>query len=402
MSEAKPPDAPPQTAPETALVPVSPMLRQHGARPIPLVSRFLLPLVKGGPLHVGRPIGPRAIGALAAAWRMGARRPFTSVEDMAEEDAVAELTRLRQGRARAFLFSASAPPLDETSLRLGVAVHNLLALGHPGLARRGLERRQERIVDASLPIAELGPPQTAEEAVRRHSLLARLGEITRTEHTVEYWAGRRRYVGRQPPSHLLALPRVRRVSTTSVRRLWFKEIGVPQCGRPLWIALHRASPLGEALDPLRLEPPLAWERVLPVLRFPALARAVAGRLLEIGLEGVGTALVAALLRFASLRESAGVTPAGAAFAIRFLAHLFWLQHLYGGDELTANGDLVALLLSAADIDPRLVFPPDAPAGAPVGADLRERLARLRATAELPPDRQTALAAVCRFAVQGAP
>src|SRR4051812_34381527 len=197
-------EPPPDPSAETALVPAPPVLRAQGASPIPLVSRFLLPLVKGGALHVGRPIGARAIATMAASWRLGTRRPFTSIEDMAEEDAMAELARLRQGRARTFLFNAAAPPLDETSLRLGVAVHNLLSLGHPALEGRGLERRQERIVDAPLPIAELGPPQTAEEAVRRHSLLARVPEITRTEHLVEYWAGRRRYVGRLPPAHLLA------------------------------------------------------------------------------------------------------------------------------------------------------------------------------------------------------
>src|SRR5204863_3692054 len=120
--------------------------------------------------------------------------------------------------------------------------------------------------------------------------------------------------------------------TSTQRRLWFKEIGVPACGRPLWTALHRASPLGEALDPLRLEPPPAWERILPVLRFPALCRVVAGRLLELGVEPSGSALVAALKRFASMKDSAGATPAAVAFAIRFLVHLVWLHHLCAGAE----------------------------------------------------------------------
>jgi hypothetical protein len=366
----------------------------------------MLPLVKGGALHVGRPLGARAIAAMVKTWRAGTRRSFTSLEDMAEEDALAELGRVRQARARALIHDAAAPALDEVSLRLGVGVHNLLALGHPALgggvaanlAGRALERRQQQIVDATLPIADLGPPPTAEEALRRHSLLARMGEITRTEHVVEYWAGMRRYVGRPPPAALVALPRLRRVATTSMRRLWWKEIGVPACGRPLWMALHRASPLIEALDPVRLDPPLAWERILPVLRFPALCRVVAGHLLEIGLESAGTALVSALHRFVALPASAGSSPAAVAFAVKFLAHLCWLQHLFrGNEELAPTSELAAMLVAAAEVEPALVWPPDVPASAALFAGFQARLERLAPSvrARAPEKYQMALN-VCRL------
>jgi hypothetical protein len=367
------------TVPPEAAVPAAP------ARPVgrPFVSRFLLPLVKGGTLHVGRPLGPRAVEAMAAAWKAGGRRTFASLEDMAEEDALTELGRLRQVRARALVPAVPVPPLDEDSVRLGAAVHNLLALGHPdlgaALGSRSLERRQEQIVDATLPLADLGPPRSVDEALRRHSLLARLGEITRTEHIVEYWAGRRRFIGRPPPAHLVALPRVRRVATTSVRRLWFKEIGVPGCGRPLLMALHRASPLAEALDPTRFDPPVAWERILPILRFPALCRVVAGQLLELGLESASAPLVTALVRLGGLHASAGGSPEGVGFAIRFLAHTAWLQQLYGGQTpLAASSELAALLVAAADVDPTLVWPADVNASSPIAADFRARLEALGA------------------------
>src|SRR3954471_22828706 len=86
---------------------------RNGPRPVAFVSRFLLPLVKGGPLHVGRPLGGRAVAEMTRAWQTGTRRAFTTLEDIVEEDAIAELTRLRQLRARALLFAATAPPLDE-------------------------------------------------------------------------------------------------------------------------------------------------------------------------------------------------------------------------------------------------------------------------------------------------
>jgi hypothetical protein len=358
--------------------------------------------VKGGALHVGRPLGQRAIEGMVGTWRAGARRSFTSLEDMAEEDALTELGRIRQSRVRAVMYEAAVPPVDEATLRLGVGVHNLLALGHPSLAGgmngvRGLERRQEQIVEATLPIADLGPPSSAEEALRRHSLLARLGEITRTDHTVEYWAGRRRFVGRTPPAALVALPRLRRVSTTSQRRLWFREIGVPACGRPLWVALYRAAPLVEAFDPTRLDPPLAWERILPVLRFPALCRVVAGNLLELGLESATGAMIAALPRFMSKPVA---SPEAVGFAIKFLAHVFWLHHLYrSAEELDPASELAALVVAAAAVEPALVWPPDVPASEALFASFKARLDRLapEVQARAPDKLQMALGA-CRFAV----
>jgi hypothetical protein len=376
--------------PGTALVPVS-----AAGHPPPFVSRFLLPLVKGGPLYVGRPLGRRALAAMIAAYRPGARRVL-SIADMAEEDAIAELSRLRHARARALLLPASPPPLDESALRLGVAVHNLLALHHPSFEGRAQERRQAQIIDATLPIADLGPPGSAEEVVRRHSLVARLPEITRNEHTLDFWAGRRRFVGQPPPAHLLVFPRARRVTLTSQRRLWFKEIGVPSFGRALLLAIHRAAPLGEAMDPLRLDPPLAWERILPVLRFPPLCRLVAGRIVEVGLEVAGAALVAALLRFAAERE--GVTPEAVAFAVRLLAHALWLDQLFGATALDGASELGVLLAAAHEVDRRLVWPPDVAVDSPLGAALRARFERLESDAQArAAERLAGLRTLCRFA-----
>jgi hypothetical protein len=363
--------------------------------PPPFVSRFLLPLVKGGPLHVGRPLGRRALATMVAAFRPGGRRVL-SIADMAEEDAIAELSRLRHARARALLLPAGPPPLDESALRLGVAVHNLLALHHPGLEGRAQERRQELIVAATLPIADLGPPRSAEEVVRRHSLVARLPEITRNEHTIDFWAGRRRFVGQPPPSHLLLFPRARRVTLTSQRRLWFKEIGVPVFGRGLLLAIHRAAPLGEAMDPLRLDPPLAWDRILPVLRFPPLCRLVAGRIVEVGLEVAGAALVAALLRFAAERE--GVTPEALSFAVRLLAHALWLDQLFGATALDGASELGVLLAAAYEVDRRLVWPPDVSEDSPLGTALEARFQRITAEAHVrAAERLAGLRTLCRFA-----
>jgi hypothetical protein len=303
-----------------------------------------------------------------------------------EQSPLAALAAARQATVARFLPDAPPPPLDEPSLRLGAALHDLLALGHPDLAGRGLERRQERIAAASVALASLGPPATVTDAVNRHSLLARLPEIVRSDSTVHFWLGRQAFVGRVPPRRVTALPALRRVRVEVVKRGWLREIGIPSAARPAFLALNVASPLGEALDPLRLEPPLAWSRILPALRFPALARVVAGEMLEIGVDRAGDVLAEALLRFASLQDPPGgvsATAAAVGFALRFLAHLVWLDVLFGGraarDQEPAGGapgpglDLAVMLAAAARTSPALVWPPDLEDDNDAGRAYRGRL-----------------------------
>jgi hypothetical protein len=353
----------------------------------PFVGRFLLPLVKGGKLHVGRPLGTRAVEELIAAWSAPehTRTRTSDVPSAREREAAEELARLRGERARSVLFGAQVPHLDEATFRLGAALHNLLVLAHPDIGDPHAERARRRIATAALTLADLGPPASAAQTVERHTLLARAVEIVQPEHVVTYWLGRRSYVGRAPPARLLALPRLRRVKREDVRRLWIREVGVPAFARPAWIALHRASPLGEALDPLRLDPPLSWERVLPVLRFPGLARVVVGGLLEIGLPSAGNAYATALFRYAALREPGGGAKeepgAPLAFAIRFLAHAVWMEILFrGGNFAVGEGtDLATLMVAAHEVDPRLVIPDDVSLGSDLAREYLGRLGAWRST-----------------------
>src|SRR5262245_60337613 len=95
------------------------------------VAEFMLPLCRGGALHVGRPLGLRAVQALAARLAPAGKDVVPGADD--EQNAALELRELRAGRARALLMDAPAPALDETSLRLAAAVHDILALAHPAL-----------------------------------------------------------------------------------------------------------------------------------------------------------------------------------------------------------------------------------------------------------------------------
>jgi hypothetical protein len=352
------------------------------------VSSFLLPLVCGGRVHVGRPFGPAAVERLA-------RLAFAPEA----ADAVAALAVVRRDVAARFLRDAAAPPLDAATLRLGAALHDLLVLVHPALEGPGVTRRQARVAAAAHALASLGPPASAEEAVERHSLLARVAEIARTDSTVTFWLGRETFVGRVPPPRVTAMPNLRRVRVDVVRRSWLRDIGVPAVARDAVLALSIASPLGEALDPLRLDPPLAWSRILPVLRAPALGRIVAGRLLEVGLPRAGGGLAAALLRFASFQDPPGgapATPEAVAFALRFLAHLVWLDVLFGAGPAPApatpgvaplapvGSDLALMLAAAAERTPSLVWPRDVSPDGELGRAFAARFGDLAALARAEP------------------
>jgi hypothetical protein len=360
------------------------------------VSSFLRPLVRGGRLHVGRPLGARAVEGLGRG-----------------EDAAAEqLADSRRAVAARFLPDAPAPPLDEATLRLGAALHDLLVLVHPGIDGPGVVRRQERVARAAHGLASLGPPASALEAVNRHSLLARVAEIARTDSTVSFWLGRETYVGRVPPPRVTALPKLRRVRVDVVKRAWLREIGVPAVAREAVLALGVASPLGEALDPLRLEPALCWSRILPVLRAPALARIVAGRMLEVGVARAGDGLSSALLRFASFQDPPGgapATPEAVAFALQFVAHLMWLDVLFGERAPAAGGAELAVMLTAADtFAPMLVWPRDVPSDGDLGRAFRARLDGLASLARAQPASANAAArgvvgfAGARAQIEGAP
>ncbi|MES1165901.1 MAG: hypothetical protein ABUR63_09090 [Verrucomicrobiota bacterium] len=354
------------------------------------VPDFLLPLVRGGALHVGRPLGAAAVRRVLDSARRMAAAPAGGA------DPVRALARARAEVVGRFLPAAAVPPLDETAVRLGASLHDLLALGHPDLVGPGLSRRQERIAAAARGLAAVGPPRTAAEAVARHSLLGRMGEIIRVDRTVRFWLGRQTFVGRTPPPRITALPGLRRVRVDQAARVWLREIGIPGPGRVAFVELNAASPLGEALDPLRLDPPPGWGRMLSVIRFPALARLVAGAALDLGVERAGDALAAALYRYVSLHDPpVGLRPSGdgAAFALRFLAHLVWLDVLFKADgrrasdarddrERSAGAGLeLAVVLTAAErTRPQLVWPDDVPPDSDLGRAFRARLDRYAAQA----------------------
>jgi hypothetical protein len=360
--------------------------------PRQFVSQFLLPLVRGGALHIGRPLGQEAVARVLSSASAGASPDGGSHPD---PNPTLALAAGRQEVSAHYLPTIAPPPLDETTARLGAALHNLLALGHPALLGPGLARRQERIAAAALTLADIGPPRSARETVNRHSLLARLPEIVRVDSTVRYWIGRQVFVGRTPPRRVTALPTLRRVRVDRTSRSWLREIGIPAVGRRAFLALNAASPLGEALDPLRLDPPIGWGRILPILRFPGIARIAAGAAVEIGVDRAGDALAGALYRFAGFHDPPiGLPASGPAvgFALRFLAHIVWLEVMFGaarGGRRPAGApasvdsglELAVVLTAAARTRRSLVWPDDVGESGDLGRLFRARLDAMALRAE---------------------
>ena len=99
------------------------------------VSDFLLPIVRGGPVHVGRPLGLEAVARMLRdpCPIVGRRRRWTTL-------AACRVASARAGRARGRRRRRST----RRALRLGAALHDLLALGHPELGRRAIAARRSR------------------------------------------------------------------------------------------------------------------------------------------------------------------------------------------------------------------------------------------------------------------
>ena len=341
------------------------------------VSGFLLPLVRGGQLAIDRPLSRRGVEALSR-----------TDGDGPERAAIASLAAARQEALTALVPAPPLPRLDEATWRLGGAVHNLLALSHPAIARGvGADARLDRVAAEATALAALGAPRSLVETLERHSLVARLAEIVRLDRSVRYWLGKQTFIGRPPPSRVLALPRLRAVKVETARRAWLRDIGVPATARPAFLALTEASPLAEALDPLRLDPPPSWGRLLSVLKFPPLCRMVAGHLVETGVGLTGDALADALYRFVS-HDTSGpyqASPETVAFALGFLGHMVWLEVAFGDgfeprpERERTLGDLpgheLAVLLAAAEQRaPGLLRPADVPRDSELGRKFDRQLA----------------------------
>ncbi len=165
-----------------------------------LFRDFLAPLVLGGDMRPGRPIGGKNALGLG---------PFSDVIDK-ELLSHVDLARIRLARRLAPVDRLEPPTPAEWAL--GAGLHDLVQSAHPDLAGVFRGRAPGRLVHVvTLLCDQLAPPATMGEALSRHTWFARVLEITRTDTSVSFWVGKRSFLGKDPPARLLAWPELRRV-----------------------------------------------------------------------------------------------------------------------------------------------------------------------------------------------
>lgn len=299
---------------------------------------FALPLVRGGKVHVGAPLG-----------RAGLRQLQQAAPRLAGTDTAAELSAARQEIIAELLFHAPAPGLDEDpyTLPLLLAVHDLMFLLHP--AAQGLlfsDRRLRRVAGFAMAVCRqavkaLKRPDghTARLLCERHSLLHSLFTVSREDVRVSFWAGRREFLGTEPPARLLAWRSVRRVHEERWRVVWYLQmLGLPGgIGRLGIDALLAASPLTDLLMPRRLDPPFDLGKHVALLRQPAICRALCYYYLDMGLPEVGGALAGSVTNLLSTGSRGA---ADAQLLLRFLSHLHLCTLLRDDDPEGAQEPLL--------------------------------------------------------------
>jgi len=227
---------------------------ERGVPPSALAERLfaavVAPLVLGGKVVPSGAIGPRAASALHDA-RLACEGPL-----------VREVTGARVRRARSLAPVDTVPELAASDWVLAAALHDLLHAANPGFStplRRGAARR---ILESAIAILESVPvPANARQALSRHSWLARVLEVRRTDTQVSWWSETRRFLGRDPPARVQAWPALRRVTVLRTRPALL-DLAPIAVDRAIWVgaigSLLTRSPLTDLATCGRKAPVFAW------------------------------------------------------------------------------------------------------------------------------------------------
>ncbi len=231
------------------------------------LESFVLPLVAGGPLKVGRPI------------------TLTDIQHFDEDlpHASEALVAVDEARTEVLAELVVRPPalvLDTDELRLAAAVHNALFLVHPrsdGWLVSG--RSRMRVLDTARRFAAQPLSQNRRRVLARHALMHNVFDLSRTDLKVSWWTGSARFYGQKAPSrltHWRSLRRVKEERSTAT----YGELLASEVLTPVMATLLRRSPLTQLLSTHPQAPALHWEDAVFVLRDYELARTVTHRALE--------------------------------------------------------------------------------------------------------------------------
>lgn len=230
------------------------------------LREFVRPLVEGGDVHVGDPIG----------------RDVLDVWEVAIGEHAETTVAIDEARARIAAGLVVRPPplaFGPADLRLAVALYDALVLSHPQTegwpARRGRRGLATFVGDL---LADAGSPDGRIDVVSRHTLLHGLPDLVRVDTRLRWWTGKAEFKGAPPPRRLMVWPTVRRVKEEKAE-VPLTDV-VDGEAAPLVGELLARSPLTDLLAaglPARGFTPYRWGGQLEVLRDAELARLVAYR-----------------------------------------------------------------------------------------------------------------------------
>jgi hypothetical protein len=298
-----------------------------------LFAGVMAPLVLGGAVRPGHAIGARA--ALALGERRLPREAIASGLAARVDEA-----RLRRARKLAPVDALPDPTAGDWALT--AAFHDVLQAVNPifdAPLRRG---SAARILDlAATTIERVSAPSTVGEALARHTCLARMTEVTRTDTTVRWWAGTREYLGVDPPERLQAWPELRRVGIVRTLRplLELEPLAVRRERLAATMsALLTRTPLTDLATCTRAGPRFAWSDETLAFAGTRTGRTLALR----ALDGLDQGQVDEALGHASRELLAGDSRVRAAAAVALLGERALLDAERGtGKEhgLALEGDV---------------------------------------------------------------
>jgi hypothetical protein len=217
-----------------------------------LFREMLVPLVLGGELRPGRPIGGKNALALG---------PFSDVLDK-ELLSHVNLARIRVARRLLPIDRLEAPTPAEWAL--AAMLHDVVQCAHPEMKGVFRGRAPLRLLQlVSLTAERVPAASSVGDAVSRHTWFSRALQITRTDSTVSFWVGKRQFLGQEPPGRLLAWPELRRVHVDKTPHML---VDLPSAGGHVagpefenavtaWL---RKTPLTDLATCSRSAPTFAW------------------------------------------------------------------------------------------------------------------------------------------------
>jgi hypothetical protein len=277
-----------------------------------LYEGVMAPLAMGGELRPGHGIGARAALALG-------RERVPADPELAGR---VQAARVRNARRLAPLDRLDAP--TEAEWALCAAVHDLLQAANPTFDAPLRRAAATRILSLAVQtIDRVPPPATVRDALSRHTWLARVLDVARTDTTVSWWVGSRPFVGFEPPPRVQSWPDLRRVQVVATPRP-LVELAPLAFDRTMLIEaaarLLARTPLTEIATCTRAAPAFVWGPASLALIATHAGRTLALRALaRLPSLAVDAALGRATREIALRRPPAAIGPALVLLAERALA-----------------------------------------------------------------------------------